>query len=176
MGCLSKFLVNSNDLPMGIYIRENEETDIERRKDYHMWVQDKDGNIVYDPELNFHKDCCNDMKLDINKPVYAGWYVVMGKECGEFCRNFNYGETNLTDIYKKLINKEISQEKRFLAMKSAMNPEEYKCGRNASDYYIAKSDTNLDLVIGSQGWKYLNNDTEAFWCFGSERDYGTDHA
>ena len=111
------------------------------RNDFHCWVEDKLGNVIFDPQnFSAYHDICRINKCDITKPVYHKW-----EDQEKYLKQHQVKMINIKDFYKR--------------------PKPLMCNYNA--YAWAKHSGAEDpvVVIGSMGW-LKNNGRGAWWEFG----------
>jgi hypothetical protein len=116
--------------------------------DYHVWVEDEEGNI-YDPEFQDHIVICKMWNANINKPIYRPW--------GNQEYWFNY-------IYPKDFRK-IMTKKEMKSVNKNVKHIYLMCPNNSIKNYckLKLMGKNPRVVIGSMGWERDNGTAHWEW-------------
>jgi hypothetical protein len=121
--------------------------------DFHCWIEDMNGNIVFDPVFDCYKMICKLHGLDINKPKYYAW-----NNQHEWCKKYDIPE----DI------KQVNDERGRKILRS-VKPMPLGCRGNCIAHFVAhlKADDSKYIIrIGSMGWVYKKNPKKVWWEYG----------
>ena len=115
------------------------------RQMFHAWVEDSDGNVVFDPEFPRYKMIKMIHGCDPNEPMCRHRYQQQS-ECVEIL---------MKDAIQKLIK--LSN----VGIKPSYNFQQ--CSHNC--YYFMKKNKgkNYNVVVGAAGWKKKNGDIWFEW-------------
>jgi hypothetical protein len=149
--------------------------------DFHCWVENDAGTVVYDPSFSAYNMVCDIRGLDINKPVYKAWSKQkkwVQKKCGDqqLWLALLHGKDPKKAL-KIMKNHKISEgrgQMSFMTNKTMSdwynNPMDHMCTHNAWAWYLnqtlVKHRSDLHIRVGSMGWRTLRDDTKAFYEFG----------
>ena len=150
--------------------------------DFHCWVENDAGTVVYDPYFSCYENICDIRGLDVNKPVYKKW-PNQQKWIKRTCKDQLYWKTLLKGkspekALKIMTNAKISDCRgtvSYMASNESImdwynQPGDHMCNFNAWAWYLnqsmVKHRKDLHIKIGSMGWRKLGNDTRAFYEFG----------
>lgn len=115
------------------------------QQDYHAWVEDDDGTILFDPQFP-EEQLGAPMNMLMDQPQYIKWDELEQKKQKDFMVNHkDFVETlrdSLPELYK--------------------NPQHLRCFWNALAY--VKYAKRGKMVIGSKGYKCA--DGSVFWLWG----------
>ena len=114
--------------------------------DYHVWVANKDGEVVYDPMFHEYNAICNFRGLDIDAPVYQIW-------------------PNQKKWYKEKVKKYVGYLDSQMIRRKYKNPQPLECPTNAYSWLQFNKGKGYRLVVGSMGWRFVG-ECRAHWEFG----------
>ena len=150
--------------------------------DFHCWVENDAGTVVYDPHFSCYENICDIRGLDINKPVYQVWpnqEKWIKRTCPYQLKWIELVKGKNPKKALKIMKSQTISDCRgtvsYMAQNETMsdwynNPQDHMCNLNAWAWYInqlyVKRSKNLHIKIGSMGWRTNNNDTKAFYEFG----------
>ena len=149
--------------------------------DFHCWVENDAGTVVYDPSFDRYNWICETRGLDVNKPVYKAWpnqTKWIKKHCGPQTRDLKLFHNKSPEKCIKIL-----RDKVICVGLGAMsnmtnrtfgnfynNPTELMCTYNAYAWYytqiFVRQRKGLHIKIGSMGWRNMNDNTKAFYEFG----------
>jgi hypothetical protein len=111
--------------------------------DYHAWVEDDDGNIIYDPRFvdELKKKCAFPLDIDFNKPVNKKWNESERKKVKEWLLSYDK------------IRREYEDEE-YVINTFYDNPQHLRCFWNATAYVYKHKTGNV--VFGSAGFQCAN--------------------
>lgn len=114
--------------------------------DYHIWVENEQGEVVFDPAFNEYEFICRVRGADISKPVRHKWG---NQKSWLDKKSFTYlSEGNTRQIIADMFS----------------DPRYQHCRNNAIAYLYNKGKEGDKAVIGSMGWQTISGDY--WWEFG----------
>ncbi len=115
--------------------------------DYHIWVEDKHGKVVFDPVFEEYRFICKIRNANINKPVRVAW-----NNQAKWLDDKNWSQQANDNAFRCIISNMFEQ------------PRYQHCRSNAIAYMVNRGKEGDRVVIGSAGWKKGNG--EVWWEFG----------
>ena len=116
--------------------------------DFHVWIEDSQGTVVFDPHFIIYDDICDLRGLDITKPVYKEWNN----------RNKWLMDKDVLDLFHPSV--------KSIVCDMFDRPQARRCRNNSVAWLCNHGDIKEHrLVIGSMGWEYKNK-SGAFYEFG----------
>jgi hypothetical protein len=149
--------------------------------DFHCWVENDAGTVVYDPSFAAYNMICDMRGLDINKPVYKAWpnqQKWVKKRCKhqQLWLALLHGKDPKKAL-KIMKNTKVTEGRGALAGMTNTtisdfynNPQELMCTFNAWAWFLnqtlVKHRSDLHIRIGSMGWRNMDDNTNVFYEFG----------
>lgn len=121
--------------------------------DFHFWIEDMEGNVVFDPVFSHYKMVCNMRNLDINKPHRFAW-----NNQHRWCKHYDLP----SDI------KAVNTKKGRKVCRNA-KPMPLNCRGNCIAHFVSHlrgDDSKYIIRIGSMGWESKTNANKIWWEFG----------
>ena len=121
--------------------------------DFHCWIENMDGKVVFDPVFRHYKEICKMRGLDIKKPHRFAW-----NNQDKWCRYFTMSQ----DI------KECKTEPVRSAIRH-IPPQPLCCRGNSINYFVSHlraDDSKYIIRIGSMGWESKRDPNKIWWEYG----------
>jgi hypothetical protein len=149
--------------------------------DFHCWVENDAGTVVFDPHFSSYNMVCDLRGLDINKPVYKTWpnqtkWVKKKGKDQQLWLALLHNKTpkqTLKIMKTKVISRGMGGMS-FMTNKTMSdwynNPMDHMCPHNAWAWYLnqtlIKHRSDLHIRVGSMGWRTIKDDSKVFYEFG----------
>ncbi len=105
----------------------------------HFWIENEQGEVIYDPVFPVYKKICKLHKLDINKPHYRKASPDLQRECLK-----KHIFPTLTDLIK--IKNQVGE-----LPSEVRRPEAYACAMNCIVYKVNGGEGKI--IYGDFGWE-----------------------
>tara|TARA_Y100000592_G_scaffold44135_1_gene69972 strand:- start:795 stop:1307 length:513 start_codon:yes stop_codon:yes gene_type:complete len=142
--------------------------------DFHCWVKDKGSGHIYDPHFGGYGFIINVRNCEVEWPIYQEWpnqdkwrtHHIFNKV--SWCRDLFNGKNITMKKIKSIKTFDFLQGKPVSVLDFVYEPQFKQCPYNAVALYsyMISQGRDVELCVGSMGWRRKGNWSQGWWEFG----------